>query len=186
MRSSWPSCDAYAAGVFVAASAGNAGPEPETTDHRGPWTTTVAASTQNRAFETTVTVSGGGGVTLTLTGTSITQGISPAPRWSSAGDCTCYRPFRARHVHRQDRRVPARRSRARRAKGLQRPPGRRGGDDPLQPVGRCDRPGDRQPLPAGRPDPVFPGPGAAQLSWRPTRRDGVLAGRRPRSRRRVT
>jgi subtilisin family serine protease len=43
--------DAYAAGVFVAASAGNAGPTADTTDHRGPWVTTVAASTQNRAFD---------------------------------------------------------------------------------------------------------------------------------------
>ena len=40
--------DAYDAGVFVAASAGNSGPAAETTDHRGPWVTTVAASTQNR------------------------------------------------------------------------------------------------------------------------------------------
>ncbi len=45
--------DAYAAGVFVAASAGNSGPTPETTAHRGPWVTTVAASTQDRSFNTT-------------------------------------------------------------------------------------------------------------------------------------
>ena len=52
--------DAYAAGVFVAASAGNSGPGADTTDHRGPWVTTVAASTQNRAFQTTATVTGSG------------------------------------------------------------------------------------------------------------------------------
>ena len=38
--------DAYEAGILVAASAGNAGPGPDTTDHHGPWTLTVAASTQ--------------------------------------------------------------------------------------------------------------------------------------------
>ena len=71
--------DAYAAGVFVAASAGNAGPAPDTTAHRGPWVTTVAASTQNRAFETTATVVGDGGASLSLHGTSITAGIAPLP-----------------------------------------------------------------------------------------------------------
>ena len=38
--------DAYAAGVFVAASAGNDGPGAATTNHLRPWVTTVAASTQ--------------------------------------------------------------------------------------------------------------------------------------------
>ena len=41
--------DAYDAGVLVAASAGNCGPGAGTTDHHGPWVTTVAASTQSRA-----------------------------------------------------------------------------------------------------------------------------------------
>ncbi|NUP78031.1 MAG: S8 family serine peptidase, partial [Nonomuraea sp.] len=36
--------DAYAAGVLVSASAGNSGPDANTTDHRAPWVTTVAAS----------------------------------------------------------------------------------------------------------------------------------------------
>jgi hypothetical protein len=44
---------AYDAGVFVAASAGNSGPTAATTDHQGPWVTTVAASTQTRAFQST-------------------------------------------------------------------------------------------------------------------------------------
>ncbi len=47
--------DAYAAGVFVAASAGNAGPGAATTDHLSPWVTTVAASTQKREFDSTLT-----------------------------------------------------------------------------------------------------------------------------------
>ena len=48
--------DAYEAGVFVAASAGNEGPKAATVDHFGPWVTTVAASTQERAFQSTLTV----------------------------------------------------------------------------------------------------------------------------------
>ncbi|UWF77708.1 MULTISPECIES: S8 family serine peptidase [Microbacterium] len=37
--------NAAAAGVFVAVSAGNSGPDPATADHASPWYTTVAAST---------------------------------------------------------------------------------------------------------------------------------------------
>ncbi|MCP2638516.1 S8 family serine peptidase [Microbacterium sp. HD4P20] len=37
--------NAAAAGVFVATSAGNSGPDPVTADHASPWYTTVAAST---------------------------------------------------------------------------------------------------------------------------------------------
>jgi subtilisin family serine protease len=71
--------DAYAAGVLVSASAGNSGPGADTTDHLGPWTTTVAASTQTRTFQSTVTLTGGG-ATATVKGASITQGIgSPLP-----------------------------------------------------------------------------------------------------------
>ena len=66
--------DAYAAGVFVAAAAGNDGPEVATANHLEPWVTTVAASTQTRAFEGTATLTGGG-ETLTVTGASITGGI---------------------------------------------------------------------------------------------------------------
>ena len=90
--------NAYSAGVFVAASAGNAGPAPDTTDHRGPWTTTVAASTQNRAFETTATVAGSGGASLALTGTSITAGASPASVLVPASDVQCNNPFAAGSV----------------------------------------------------------------------------------------
>jgi uncharacterized repeat protein (TIGR01451 family) len=71
--------DAYAAGVFVAASAGNAGPGLDTTDHRGPWVTTVAASTADRAFKTTATLVAGSN-TFAVNGTSLTGGVSaPAP-----------------------------------------------------------------------------------------------------------
>jgi subtilisin family serine protease len=69
--------DAYAAGVLVSASAGNSGPDAGTTDHRGPWVTTVAASMQSRTFQSTVTLSGGG-ATATISGSSITSGVSSA------------------------------------------------------------------------------------------------------------
>jgi subtilisin family serine protease len=71
--------DAYDAGIFVAASAGNSGPTPETTDHRGPWVTTVAASTANRAFLNQVQLASSDGATLVLDGTSLTAGAGPAP-----------------------------------------------------------------------------------------------------------
>ncbi|MFK4084757.1 S8 family serine peptidase [Kribbella sp. NPDC020789] len=88
--------DAYAAGVFVAASAGNSGPGANTTDHRSPWVTTVAASTQSRTFRSTITLAGGG-ATATISGASITAGISTpktvvlasAPPYSNA---TCTTP----------------------------------------------------------------------------------------------
>ncbi len=71
--------DAYAAGVFVSASAGNAGPGAGTTDHRSPWVTTVAASTQSRTFQSTITLSGGG-ATATIKGASVTAGAAtPLP-----------------------------------------------------------------------------------------------------------
>ncbi|HEU4398500.1 MAG TPA: S8 family serine peptidase [Actinomycetota bacterium] len=71
--------DAYAAGVLVSASAGNDGPGAATVNHNGPWVQTVAASTQQRTFRSTVTLSGGG-ATLQVSGATITSGIaSPLP-----------------------------------------------------------------------------------------------------------
>ena len=88
--------DAYSAGVFVAASAGNSGPTADTTDHRGPWVTTVAASTHNRAFETTATVAATGATPLTLTGTSLTAGITtPTEIVVPTADPRCLGPFAA-------------------------------------------------------------------------------------------
>lgn len=69
--------DAYAAGVFVAASAGNSGPTAGTVNHVSPWLTSVAASTQTRAFESTLTVTEGADTFIT-TGASITDGVVPA------------------------------------------------------------------------------------------------------------
>ena len=71
--------DAYNAGVFVAASAGNSGPGAGTTDHHGPWTMTVAASTQSREFQSTLSLSGDG-QTASFVGVSLTPGVTtPAP-----------------------------------------------------------------------------------------------------------
>jgi subtilisin family serine protease len=71
--------DAYAAGVFVAASAGNSGPGASTAEHLSPWVTTVAASSQRRAFESAITVSSSDGTSATFTGSSVTNGAGPAP-----------------------------------------------------------------------------------------------------------
>ena len=67
--------DAYDAGVFVASSAGNDGPGASTANHLSPWVTSVAASTQSRAFESTLSLTGDDDATLELTGASITAGI---------------------------------------------------------------------------------------------------------------
>ena len=71
--------DAYDAGITVAASAGNSGPTAGTTDHQSPWVITVAASTQVRSFQSTLTLTDGAAST-TLVGASITHGVSsPTP-----------------------------------------------------------------------------------------------------------
>lgn len=70
--------DAYAAGVFVAASAGNSGPTAGTANHLSPWTTTVAASTQTREFQSTLTLTGSNGATATFVGSTVTDGVDPA------------------------------------------------------------------------------------------------------------
>ena len=67
--------DAYEAGVFVAASAGNSGPGPDTVAHREPWVTTVAASTHDRTYAANVTLTDGSD-SLTLEGVSITAGYT--------------------------------------------------------------------------------------------------------------
>ena len=56
--------DAYNAGVFVAASAGNNGPGADTTEHRAPWVTAVAAARPDRAFDRHRPLTADGGATL--------------------------------------------------------------------------------------------------------------------------
>jgi hypothetical protein len=69
--------DAYAAGVFVSTSGGNSGPTVGTVNHLSPWVTTVAASTQKREFDSTLTLTSGA-ASLVLHGASITAGVSTA------------------------------------------------------------------------------------------------------------
>lgn len=68
---------AFDAGIFVATSAGNSGPGPNTVGSPGdaPWVATVGASTTNRHFISTVTLVGDDGDELELTGASVTAGI---------------------------------------------------------------------------------------------------------------
>jgi hypothetical protein len=70
--------DAVNAGISVNASAGNSGPGAGTSDHGGPWTTTVGASTGPRAFASTLHLTADGGATFDMPGITLTNGISPA------------------------------------------------------------------------------------------------------------
>mgnify|MGYP005846672741 CR=1 FL=1 len=86
--------DAFNAGVFVAASAGNSGPAADTVNHREPWVTTVAASTQERTFVGTVHVEADNGDTLDLEGVSITGGTTATIVVAADyGDAMCNSPF---------------------------------------------------------------------------------------------
>ncbi len=71
--------DAYEAGIFVAASAGNSGPAAATADHLSPWVTTVGASTQTREFASDLTITAGNGDVFEAEGASIGVGISTFP-----------------------------------------------------------------------------------------------------------
>jgi hypothetical protein len=72
--------DAFDAGISVNAAAGNAGPGAGTSDHGGPWVTTVGASTGPRFFTSTLHLTADGGATFNATGYTITNGITtPTP-----------------------------------------------------------------------------------------------------------
>ena len=72
--------DAYAAGISVNAAAGNSGPGAATSDHGGPWTTTVGATSWNKQYSSTLHLTANGGASLNVNGVTLTAGItSPAP-----------------------------------------------------------------------------------------------------------
>jgi uncharacterized repeat protein (TIGR01451 family) len=50
--------DAFAAGIYVSASAGNSGPGASTVAHTGPWNASVGASTHNRIYSNLFEVTG--------------------------------------------------------------------------------------------------------------------------------
>ncbi|TFC35353.1 serine protease [Cryobacterium sp. TMT2-42-4] len=68
---------AASAGIFVAASAGNAGPDASTLDNASPWITTVAASTIP-SYEATATLGSGlgyGGGSITVPAVGVTGAL---------------------------------------------------------------------------------------------------------------
>ncbi len=65
---------AAAAGVFIAASAGNSGPALQTVAHPSPWITTVAAGTHDRSMSSTLTQ----GNAAVFAGASLTPTAIPA------------------------------------------------------------------------------------------------------------
>ncbi|GGM16306.1 S8 family serine peptidase [Dactylosporangium sucinum] len=67
--------NAAAAGVFVAASAGNDGPGTSTVAHNAPWAMTVAASTHDRGSAKSVTLGNG----KTYAGVGQGPAVPPAP-----------------------------------------------------------------------------------------------------------
>jgi subtilisin family serine protease len=68
--------DAYKAGVEINASAGNSGPGDGTSDHAGPWVTTVGASTSDRSFSSTLTLTAADGATYSKSGSTLTAGVT--------------------------------------------------------------------------------------------------------------
>jgi subtilisin family serine protease len=84
--------NAYEAGMFVAASAGNSGPGANTVGHREPWAMTVAASTSDESYLSTVTLVAND-KTLDLAGASMTEGLTPAaPVVVNSSDPLCQSP----------------------------------------------------------------------------------------------
>lgn len=71
---------AVQAGVYVSASAGNAGPGASTVAHLGPWVSTTAASTHNRSIANSLIDMGSDGAPLgDINGSSFSAGYGPAP-----------------------------------------------------------------------------------------------------------
>ncbi|MEI2429140.1 S8 family serine peptidase [Lysobacter yananisis] len=63
------------AGIFIAASAGNSGPDPSTNGHQQPWVSTTAASTHGRGnFATLLQITGPGTVPSDLQAVQLNDG----------------------------------------------------------------------------------------------------------------
>lgn len=69
-----------AAGIYVAASAGNSGPGAETTGHNSPWVSSTGASTHRRSLVASIINLGSDGASLgDLHGAAFAAGYGPAP-----------------------------------------------------------------------------------------------------------
>jgi len=96
--------DAYAAGISVNASAGNAGPGASTVEHDSPWVTTVGASTWDGMYLTTLRLRASNGGTFSVKGSDIVPGLpsaKPVVMGSSVAgqaDDLCTTPFPAGSV----------------------------------------------------------------------------------------
>ena len=119
--------NAAAAGIFVSAAAGNEGPGAGTVKNPGPWITTVAAGTHNRASLGSVTLGNG----TTINGASSGKPVGPAAFVEAkavgvaGANATTARPSATRRI----------------ANGWQRP-----SLDPAKVAGKivlCDRGGER-------------------------------------------
>ena len=91
--------NAREAGIFVATSAGNNGPGPETVGSPAdaPWLTSVAASTHSRTWTNVLSTTGGAAPLGDIDGNGFTAGYGPAPIVYAAdfGDALCLVPFPA-------------------------------------------------------------------------------------------
>ena len=68
------------AGIYVATSAGNSGPGPNTMGHHEPWTASTAAAQHGRSgFAVTLSVTGPGAVPANLTGITMSEGSGGTP-----------------------------------------------------------------------------------------------------------
>lgn len=91
--------DAFSAGISVNTAAGNDGPNAGTTEHAAPWVTTVGASTSNRTFRSSLTLTADNGDHYTKVGTTLTAGVGAAPVVLAqavpgyTGDAYCGAPF---------------------------------------------------------------------------------------------
>jgi subtilisin family serine protease len=88
--------DAYRAGVFVAVSAGNGGPNPGTigSPANAPWVMSAAASTTDRQFISKLTLKSRNDQ-LTVRGVSITEGVidKPVVHAAALNDPRCENPL---------------------------------------------------------------------------------------------